>query len=198
MTKYEITFLTADEKSPAIQKVKTEIESLGGKVLETTSMNRRALAYPIKKHSQAFFTVISFEFKNDLKDLEAPLRLEPEILRFLIVKNARITKMELDDKGKQGETKGDKGEEMPNIKYQISKSEPEIKVEDLKKKVVEEFKKEKQEEKLTEKPVEKTAEKLVGKKEEAPKVKIKPQKEIADEAERLKKLDEELEKLLQE
>lgn len=148
-TKYEITFIVADEKSTGIEKVKKEISRCAGKILEETKSDQRNLSYPIKKHSQGFYITFIFDLeKEKLAELEEALKLEPEILRYLLV------------------SAPEKIEAMP-VKPPAPKEEPLLK-EKLAAKI-----------KIVEKPLKKPVETL-------------------DEKERLKKLDEELEKLLKE
>lgn len=178
MEKYEITFLTADEKSEGIKKVQAEIERLGGEIVENTTLNRRVLAYPIKKHNQAVYTVLGFNFeKENYKELRAALQLEPEILRFLIVDARRITKMEMDEKVATGKEQG------------AIETKKEIKIEEPKEEIKEPVSVREIKEIKKESSVAKAMEDK------------KPEKKpvvVVDDKERLRKLDEELAKLLQE
>lgn len=186
MEKYEITFLTADEKSEGIKKVQAEIERLGGEIVENTTLNRRVLAYPIKKHNQAVYTVLGFNFeKENYKELRAALQLEPEILRFLVVDASRITKMEFDEKeGARG--KGyELREEAKKEEIEKPREEPKEEIkEPVPVKEIEEIKEVKKESSV--------AKAMEDKKP------VKKPVAIADDKERLRKLDEELAKLLQE
>lgn len=80
---YEITFITKEEKDPSVKKT---IEQLEGKVVSNFSLGRRKLAYPIKKELAGYYSGYLFDFnKEKMADLDNKLRLEPGIIRFLIV-----------------------------------------------------------------------------------------------------------------
>jgi len=80
---YEITFITKEEKDPVVKKT---IESLGGKIKDHSSLGRRKLAYPIQKEKVGVYTTYLFDLTTDkIEDLNKKLKLEKEILRYLII-----------------------------------------------------------------------------------------------------------------
>ena len=101
---YEITYilkpeLTLEEQSAVNSKLTDLIQSLEGSanVAERTfsterggtdENNLRKFAYPIKHYRQGYYYTTTFELAPaKLKELESNLKLESDILRFLIVKD---------------------------------------------------------------------------------------------------------------
>ena len=101
MKSYELTYLISSELSEeeAIQlqaKITSFIlqEEEGILVKEKLPFKKK-LAYPVKKQSQAYITVINFQLPSEkLIDLEKKLKLENQILRYLILakKEPRVAK----------------------------------------------------------------------------------------------------------
>lgn len=84
MKQYEITYLTKEDLKE--KPVAKEIESLGGKIINASSLGQKQLAYKIKKQKEAFFTNILFEIEGEkIIELNRKLGLKEEILRHLIV-----------------------------------------------------------------------------------------------------------------
>lgn len=72
----------------AAQNIAERIKSLNGAVTSTNVWGRRKLAYPIDKQLEA--TYILLKFKADppsLRDLEFNLKLDEDLLRYLLVKD---------------------------------------------------------------------------------------------------------------
>ena len=200
MNKYEITIITREEGKE--KPVKKEIESLGGKVLETNSLGQRQLVFPIKKETAGYYTVVIFELEpTKILELNKTLGLKPEILRHLILV-AKAAKIEAPKEkvAVPEEKKAEEKEVIPTLLPEgAGKEEP---------KAIEEVKEEK---KAEEKPIEvpevkkKPSKKPVKKAEEKPEAepKVSPAaKEIEAEEvsaeERLKALDKKLDELLKE
>jgi small subunit ribosomal protein S6 len=91
MNSYELMVIynptiTEAEVKKHIEGVKVKIKDLGGKVKAEDFWGLKDLAYPMKKFTQAYYTVINFE-QDGIKvvDLNAYLnRQEKEIIRSLI------------------------------------------------------------------------------------------------------------------
>jgi len=84
MANYEITIITSQDVKDA--PVKKEIETLGGKILAVNSLGQRQLAYPIKKETAGYYTVINFEIDpGKVLELNKKLGLSQEILRHIIL-----------------------------------------------------------------------------------------------------------------
>ncbi len=93
MKTYEITFITKEDQKE--KPVKAEVEKLGGKILNISSIGEKNFAYPIKKETKGFYTTVSFEIEPEkVFDLNKKLGLSEEILRHLII-IGKTTQVEL-------------------------------------------------------------------------------------------------------
>lgn len=98
---YEL-FLTLPAQLPEAQvKAKTKeieekIKAIGGKLKESFDLGRRALAYPIirqgTRYNEGYYLDLYFETDrpDKINQLENELRLEAEILRFLIINQQNL------------------------------------------------------------------------------------------------------------
>ena len=89
---YEIGYLVRAELSPQdIDSCVREISSIiqkgsWGIVTKERPPQKIRLAYPIQKERHAYFGVMNFELaKKDMGELTRKLRLEPNLLRYLIL-----------------------------------------------------------------------------------------------------------------
>lgn len=174
MKQYEIIFITRENLSGKDDPLTKEIEALDGKILNTSALGQKQLAYPIKKEKSGFYTSCLFEIEPEkLTDLNRKLDLKEEILRHLIIVAPKMVTPPM----------------APKIEKKTLKKE-----EILPEKIVEAPK-------IEEKPlkIEKIAPKPAEPKKEAPK-KIKEEKKEVEETEeeRLKALDKKLDELLKE
>jgi ribosomal protein S6 len=81
---YELSYLAKDESSAA--EVSGLVRSLGGETTLERQVNKIALAYPVKKETQAFFGFLQFMFSPDQsKPLTDALGLKAGVLRYLLV-----------------------------------------------------------------------------------------------------------------
>ncbi len=79
---YEITFISKD----AIDDVKKQIENFNGEIIDSLDLGRKKFAYPIKKEVAGLYTSYVFTIDSEkLNELEKKLRLNNNILRFLII-----------------------------------------------------------------------------------------------------------------
>ncbi len=180
MEKYELTIIisekTSDDELPKVsQKIQKTIQAKSGKIESEETLGRKKLAYQIEKDQFGTFLVFQLSCeKDDLKSLTLSLNKTPEILRFMISK-LRVQKIEKPKKAKiKSRRQGVGTPTEASKKTKIEAKKP------------------------TEKPAPKkakTATKKVIKKEKKP-AKPKITKEIESETKRLKKLDEELGKIL--
>ena len=93
MTAYEITYIVRpdmdDEQTrTVIEGVTRRMESLGGEIITSSAWNppRRRLAYPIRDFSDGYYVTTHFRIHpQDLRELENALRLNENVLRFLVV-----------------------------------------------------------------------------------------------------------------
>lgn len=81
--KYEIAFLSkTEESSPILQS----LTNRGLVILSENPLTKIRLAYPIKKENFAYFGYVHFEGDPAaIKNLRADLKLNPEVLRYLVI-----------------------------------------------------------------------------------------------------------------
>src|SRR3989338_4593890 len=89
---YEIGYLVRAGLSPedvdsCVREISSMIQkSSWGIIAKETPHQKIKLAYPIQKERQAYFGIMNFELaKKDLGELTRKLRLEPNLLRYLII-----------------------------------------------------------------------------------------------------------------
>jgi len=81
--KYEIAIVLKTENALVISQ---SLTNRGFSVLTENPLEKVQLAYPIKKENYAFFSFAHFEGDPAaIKDLKNDLKLNPEVLRYLII-----------------------------------------------------------------------------------------------------------------
>lgn len=220
MKNYEITFITREE--PKDSSVKAILETFGGRILKTSSLGQKTLAYPIKKEKSGFYSTYIFEIDPEqVQALNRKLDMEEEVLRHLIVfikPSQEMAGMQLKDVVNEIETKPEteimvEPEKALEIEPEKEiEAKPTEEIEAVEEKIVEKPKK------VTKKAVEKAETKVEAKEEIKETVKKeKPAKkevkaetkgineavnkavnEVVEEEERLEALDKKLEELLKE
>jgi len=91
MKRYELTFLISpdlpEEEAKAFQqKINSQIQEEGGVLDEGNILLKRRLAYTIKKNTQAYMAVTTFQLNPDkLANFETKLKAENQIIRYLIL-----------------------------------------------------------------------------------------------------------------
>ena len=92
MNKYEVMIIVkpAEEEvtNATIEKVEALIARVGGTVEKVDRWGKRRLAYPVKKFTDGFFTLVNFEAAPaEIKEIDRVLKINDEILRHMIVKH---------------------------------------------------------------------------------------------------------------
>ena len=92
MNKYEVMVIVkpAEEEvtNATIEKVEALIARVGGTVEKVDRWGKRRLAYPVKKFTDGFFTLVNFEAAPaEIKEIDRVLKINEEILRHMIVKH---------------------------------------------------------------------------------------------------------------
>ena len=92
MNKYEVMVIVkpAEEEvtNATIEKVEALIARVGGTVEKVDRWGKRRLAYPVKKFTDGFFTLVNFEVAPaEIKEIDRVLKINDEILRHMIVKH---------------------------------------------------------------------------------------------------------------
>ena len=90
MNKYELVVvldasIEDDERSAAMDRIGEYITRFGGTVVKTDEWGKKQLAYEIRKMTEAYYYVISFEAPAEAPaEIEARVRIMEQVLRFLI------------------------------------------------------------------------------------------------------------------
>ncbi|MCX6808498.1 MAG: 30S ribosomal protein S6 [Candidatus Berkelbacteria bacterium] len=218
MRKYELTYLVSDEVPESeLNKVTTKVTGfvteLKGQVDKEEVWGRRKLAYPIKK--QDFATYVTIYFSLDalkVKEFDHEMRLNQQIVRHLLLvkdygtEQITLSPDEIVATEEIAEIIGqEKAAELIEEPVIVSDNIPEK--EEAKETETEEVESEPKVEEKTEEEVQEVEgpaveeETVEVKEEEKPEAEIvKPKKakkaEVSDEAERLSKLNEELDDIL--
>ncbi len=70
-----------------IQKSKTAVEGLGGRVDRVDEWGRRRLAYPIQKKNEGYYFIINYFSKPEAgKELERLLKYNEDVIRYQTVR----------------------------------------------------------------------------------------------------------------
>ncbi len=92
MQNYELTIVlpgktTAAKKKAMVEKVETMVKAFKGKIEKTDDWGEKELAYNIKKSETGNFTHFKLQLTpKDAKSLGDKIRLEEELLRYLLVR----------------------------------------------------------------------------------------------------------------
>ncbi len=79
--------LEEDAMEKEIEKLKDLISSKGGEVEKVDNWGKRRLAYEIKKKKEGIYVVINFSLPpNEVLNIKSVLKLDENILRFMIIK----------------------------------------------------------------------------------------------------------------
>ena len=93
MRTYEIvyifdTVLTEDQVGEKLEKFHKQITDAGGEITAVDQWGKRQLAYPIKKKTSGNYVVVQFTTTTEsLPELERILKLDDDLMRYLIVIN---------------------------------------------------------------------------------------------------------------
>lgn len=205
MRTYEMTYLISDnvpesDLNKVTGKINGYVTTLGGKILKEEIWGRRKLAYPIKKQEFATYVTINFELlAEQTNELERDIRLSSKIIRHLLIlkefgeEALTLSSEDLVDTETIEEVIGEKSFEL--VEGETEESKDLLAVRDKEK--------EEEKEEKTEEVKETAEEKAPETKEPKEEKKIKkaaPKKEkkdkALDEADRLSKLDKELDDIL--
>lgn len=91
MKTYELTYVASDSLSDdqvltLASEVTKQIESLGGVIIKEEPWGKRRLAYPINHRQFGYYITIQTHLDGPkVKELEQFLRLQTEVLRYLVV-----------------------------------------------------------------------------------------------------------------
>lgn len=187
MQEYEITYLVENEEAAQNKVVEDTIKNLSGETVSSKPWGQRNLAYPIGKLNTAFYVTVVFNMIPDnIRKLNRTLRLDGNIVRFLIIRGANEVIEE-----KPEDRRYEKKPEAKTIEIKPKLAEPKV-VTSVSKPVITKKELPKTAPVKAEKPAD--IEKSVKK----PTPVIKSKKEEASDEERLKQLENKLQDLLKE
>jgi len=92
MNKYELAIVVDGESTPAKKKavianVEKVVNVNKGKILGTDDWGKKDMAYKIGKSTTGIYLIFTLELEPAaVKELPAKLKLEPEILRYLLIR----------------------------------------------------------------------------------------------------------------
>lgn len=103
MTDYELLLAIAEDQSEEEQKkiltgLTSIIEKAKGEVAQTDSWGKKALAFPIGKNKNAYYSLLNLKGNENLpKAVTDSLRIEDKVLRFLISRKVVVKKAKKKD-----------------------------------------------------------------------------------------------------
>ena len=92
MRRYEVIFvsladLSADEMEGTIEKYRSIINNMNGKIVKLDKWGKRRLAYQVRKKREGIYTLIDFGGEhNIIQELERNFKIDDNILRYQSVK----------------------------------------------------------------------------------------------------------------
>jgi small subunit ribosomal protein S6 len=91
MNEYEIAILFDPDLEIDIEKSTQKVEKIfidnGGKIIKVDNWGKRKLAYPIKKHEAAIYSIYTLHFPpQSVIKVEKTLNITDEVIRFLITR----------------------------------------------------------------------------------------------------------------
>ncbi len=96
MSNYELTLVLPGDISLAkrktfLDRLEKFVKQAGGKIINSKEWGKIDLAYKIKKESSGFFLLLNLSLEKDsVKKLKDKLRLEDDIIRYLIVREEEV------------------------------------------------------------------------------------------------------------
>ncbi|MDA2926169.1 30S ribosomal protein S6 [Acidobacteria bacterium AH-259-G07] len=93
MRRYEVVFVFAptlsdDEVEQAMENFNKAAEEKGAQIINVDEWGKRRLAYPIKKHTEGIYTVLTLEepAAEAVNELERRFKVTDSVMRFLSVR----------------------------------------------------------------------------------------------------------------
>lgn len=113
--KYELMLLlnpgvTEDQRTKSVNEHIAQLEQNGAKIFHVDDWGKRDMAYTVKGQESAYYVTYYFTFSETsfLEEFDELLRLDPSILRHLIIKrpeNFEIQKFESEQEGEERQNK---------------------------------------------------------------------------------------------
>jgi len=94
MRRYETVIVVNPDLAPeqhteAVERYQGIIAAQGGDILQLENWGQKTLAYPVAKHTRAYYTMYDYCGEaGTVKELERNLRIDERVIKFLTVKTA--------------------------------------------------------------------------------------------------------------
>lgn len=83
--------LPEDIKSKVLKKIEKLIDEASGQIKSTDVWGKRHLAYKIKSHEEGYYVLMNLKIPEEkVKEFEHDLKLQGDILRFLLIRKDRL------------------------------------------------------------------------------------------------------------
>jgi len=91
MRKYELALILTEkaggEGAKTTKLVSELLTQVKGKIIDTSVLGMRDLAYPIKKQNRGWYGIYKLELdEQSVDELDKVLKMKPEIIRYLLVR----------------------------------------------------------------------------------------------------------------
>jgi ribosomal protein S6 len=143
--KYEICYLIGESNESGLEKIKGEVEAIisqeGGSLLPEEKMEKRKMAYKVKKEVRGIYMARRFEVpvndegvaekENVIEDITKKLNLKNEVLRFMIVKADELPPLVKKEEEKKEEKKPEKTEVKEVKKEKKPEEKPKAKKDEI-------------------------------------------------------------------
>jgi len=93
MRRYEVVFvlaptLTEEELDSQIETYSGVATELGAEIIETDKWGKKRFAFPVKKHTEGYYTILTIETDSDapIVELERRFKVNDAVIRFLTVR----------------------------------------------------------------------------------------------------------------
>jgi small subunit ribosomal protein S6 len=93
MRRYEVVFVLAptlaeEEVESQIETYSSVAKELGAEIVETDRWGKRRFAFPVKNHTEGFYTVLTMDIDSDapIVELERRFKVSDAVIRFLTVR----------------------------------------------------------------------------------------------------------------
>ncbi len=98
MLPYEMVFIVRptieeDALNALVEKVSQSVRDLGGEIQQVDAWGRRRLAYPIQRHHDGFYFLMTMSLPSTaVRSLERGLKLMEDVIRYLVVRKDETPK----------------------------------------------------------------------------------------------------------
>lgn len=93
MRRYEVVFvlaptMTDEEVDQLVESYSTVAQEVGAEVVQVDKWGKRRLAFPVQKHNEGYYTVLTLEEEaaKSIAELERRFKVNDSVIRFLSVR----------------------------------------------------------------------------------------------------------------